>query len=56
MKVAQNDETNPDTLPTCPPDTSNYPNLKLSPSGPLSDICPKPGKLSRKGSPFFGIV
>ena len=33
MKVAQNDETNPDTQPVRPPHTPNISNPQLSPSG-----------------------
>ena len=56
MKVDQNDEANSDTLTTYSPDASNYPNVEHSPSGHLSDRCPKPGKLSRMGSPSLGSV
>jgi hypothetical protein len=56
MKVAQINETNPDTLPTYPCDASKYLNMEQSPSGHLSDKCLEPGKLSRMGSPFLGIV
>ena len=56
MKVAQNDETNPDTQPTYLSDASNYLNMEHSPSGHLSDRCPEPGILSRMGSPFIGNV
>jgi hypothetical protein len=54
MKVDQNDEANPDTLPAYPCDASKYPNMQPSPSGHLSDRRPEPGKLSRMGSPFIG--
>ena len=47
MKVAQNDETNPNTLPTYLSDASNYLNMELSPSGHLSDTGPESGKHSR---------
>ena len=33
MKVAQNDETNPDTQPVRPPPIPSIPNTQLSPSG-----------------------
>jgi hypothetical protein len=52
MKSDQFDETNPDTLTTSLSDTSNYPNLELSPSGQLSDTGPDPGLNSRLSSPF----
>ena len=34
MKVAQNDETNPDTQPVRPPHIPSIANTQLSPSGP----------------------
>ena len=52
MKVAQNDETNPNTLLTYLSDASNYLNMELSPSGHLSDTGPEPGKHSRLISPL----
>ena len=52
MKVAQNDETNPNTLPTYLLDVPNYLNMELSPSGHLSDTGPEPGTPSRLFSPF----
>jgi hypothetical protein len=56
MKSDQFDETNPDTLTTPLFDTSNYPNMELSPSGHLSDTGPDPGIISRLNSPFFDTV
>ena len=57
MKVAQNDEMNPNTCSVRSPRASNYPNVEHSPpSGHLSDRYLQPGKLSRMGSPFIGIV
>ena len=47
MKVAQNDEMNPNTLPTYMSDASNYLNMEHYPSGHLSDTGPEPGKHSR---------
>ena len=52
MKVAQNDETNPNTRSVRSPHASNYPNLQPFPSGHPSDKCPEPGKLFRMGSPL----
>ena len=56
MKVAQNNEKNPNTLSIYMLDASNYLNMELSPSGHLSDTRPEPGKHSRLTSPFTGIV
>jgi hypothetical protein len=56
MKSDQFDETNPDTLTTPLSDTSNYPNMELSPSGHLSDTGPDPGIISRLISPFIDTV
>ena len=56
MKVAQNDETNPNTLPTYLSDASNYLNMELFPSDHLCDTGPEPGKHSRLTSPFIGIM
>ena len=56
MKVAQNDETNPDTQPVRPPHTSNIPNTQLSPSGSSVRKRETPGVLSRMFSPFTGIT
>ena len=56
MKVAQNNETNPNTWSVYLSDASNYLNMEHSPSGHLSDTGPEPGKHSRLNSPFTSIV
>ena len=56
MKVAQNDETNPDTQPVRPPHTSNIPNTQLSPSGSSVRKRETPGTLSRMFLPFTGTT
>ena len=56
MKVAQNNETNPNMRFVYLSDASNYLNMELSLSGHLSDTDPEPGKHSRLTSPFTGIV
>ena len=56
MKVAQNNEKNPNTLSIYMLDASNYLNMGLSPSDHLSDTGPGPGKHSRLNSPFTYIV
>ena len=56
MKVAQNDETNPDMQPVRPPHTSNIPITQLSPSGSSVRKRETPGILSRMFSPFVGIT
>ena len=56
MKVAQNDETLPDTQPVRPPHTSNIPNTQLSPSGSSVRKRETPGILSRMFPPFAGIT
>ena len=56
MKVAQNDETNPETQPVRPPHTPNIPNTQLSPSGSSVRKHETPGILSRMLSPFVGIT
>ena len=50
MKVAQHDETNPNTLSVYQSDASNYLNMEHSPSGHLSDTGPEPGKHSQLNS------
>ena len=52
MKVAQNDETNPNTRFVYLWVASNYLNMEHSPSGHLSDTGPEPGTPSRLFSPF----
>ena len=56
MKVAQNDETNPDTQPVRLPRTPNISNSQLSPSGSSARKCETLGILSRMLSPFTGIT
>src|SRR3954462_15201105 len=56
MKVAQNDETNPDTQPVRPPHTPNISNSQLSPSGSSARKRETPGILSRMLPPFTGIT
>jgi hypothetical protein len=56
MKSDQLNETNPDTLTTPLFDTSNYPNMELSPSGHLSDTGSDLGINSRLNSPFTDTV
>ena len=56
MKVAQNDETNPDTQPVRPPHIPSIANTQLSPSGSSVQKCETPGILSRMFPPFAGIT
>ena len=56
MKVAQNDETIPDTQSVRPPHPSNLSNPQLSPSGSSARKHETPGILSRMFSPFTGIT
>ena len=56
MKVAQNDETNPNTRFVYLSYASNYLYMELSPSGHLSDTGLEPGIHSRLNSPFTFIV
>ena len=56
MKVAQNDETNPDTQSVRPPHTPNLSNSQLSPSGSSARKHETPGILSRMFPPFTGIT
>ena len=56
MKVAQNDETIPDTQPVRPPHPTNLSNSQLSPSGSSARKRETPGILSRMLSPFVGIT
>ena len=56
IKVAQNDETNPDTLPVHPPHIPNVSNSQLSPSVPSVQNCETSGILSRMFPPFVGIT
>ena len=56
MKVAQNDETNPDTQPVRPPHIPSIANMQLSPSGSSVRKRETPGILSRMFPPFAGIT
>ena len=56
MKVAQNDETNPDMRSVRPPHTPNLSNSQLFPSGSSVRKRETPGILSRMFSPFVGIT
>ena len=56
MKVAQNDETIPDTQSVRPPHTPNLSNSQLSPSGSSARKRKTPGILSRMFPPFAGIT
>ena len=52
MKVAQNDETNPDTQPVRPPRLPSILNTQLPPSGSSVRKRETPGVLSQMFSPF----
>ena len=52
MKVAQNDETNPNTQSVRPPDVPSIANLQLSPSVSFVGKMQTSGKLSRMFPPF----
>ena len=56
MKVAQNDETIPDTQPVRPPHPPNLSNSQLSRSGSSTRKRDTPGILSRMSPPFAGIT
>ena len=56
MKVAQNDETNPNTQPVCPPRIPSIANTQLSPFGSSVRKRETPGILSRMFPPFTGIT
>ena len=56
MKVAQNDETIPDTQSVCPPHTPNLSNSQLFPSGSSVRKRETPGILYRVFPPFVGIT
>ena len=56
MKVAQNDETIPDTQPVRPPHPPNLFNSQLSPSGSSARKHGTPGIHSRMFPPFTGIT
>ena len=55
MKVAQNDEMNPDMHPVRPPHIPSIVNLQLSPSDSSVRKRETPGILSRMFPPFAGI-
>ena len=56
MKVAQNDETNPNTQPVRPPRVPSIANLQHFTSGSSVRKCKTPGILSRMFPPFIGIT
>ena len=56
MKVAQNDETNPDTRSVRPPHTPNLSNPQLSPSGSSARKHKTPGIFSRMFPPLTGTT
>ena len=56
MKVAQNDETNPDTQPARPPHTPSMLSMQLSPSDTSTRERGTPGILSRMLSLFVYIT
>ena len=56
MKVAHNDETNPDTQPVHPPHIPSIANTQLSTSGSFVRKRETPGILSRMFPPFAGIT
>ena len=56
MKVAQNDETIPDTQSVRPPHPPNLLNPQLFPSGSSIRKRETPGILSRMFPPFTGIT
>ena len=56
MKVAQNDETNPDTQPVRSPHIPNLSNSQLSPSGSSARKRETPGILSRMFPPLTGTT
>ena len=56
MKVAQNDETIPDTQSVRPPHTPNLSNSQLYPSGSSARKHETPGIFSRMFPPLTGIT
>ena len=56
MKVAQNDETNPNMWSVCPPHVPSIANLQPSPFGPSTEKHRTSGILSRMFTPFAGIT
>ena len=56
MKVAPNDETNPNTQPVRPPRVPSIANPQIFPSGSSVRTHETPGILSRMFPPFAGIT
>ena len=56
MKVAQNNETNPDSQPVRPPRIPSIANTQLSPSDSSVRKRETPGTLCRMFFPFVGIT
>ena len=56
MKVAQIDETNPDTQPVRPPRIPSIENTQLSPTGSSVQKRETPGIFSRMFPPFTGTT
>ena len=56
MKIAQNDETNPDTQPVRPPRVPSIVNLQHFTFGSFVRKRETPGILSRMFRPFVGII
>ena len=56
MKVAQNDETNPNTQSVCQPHVPSIAKMELSPSVSSVRKCETSGILSRMFPPFAGIT
>ena len=56
MKVAQNNEANPDTQPVRLPHNTSIENTQLSPSGSSVQKRETPGIFSRMFPPFTGIT
>ena len=56
MKLAQNDEMNPNTQPVCPPHIPSIANTQPFPSGSSIRKCETLGILSRMFPPFAGIT
>ena len=56
MKIAQNDETDPNTRSVRLPHAHNYLNMQLFPAVSSVRKCLTSGKLSRMLFPFAGIV
>ena len=55
-KIAQNDDTNPDTQPVCPPHILSIENTQLSPTGSSVQKRETPGIFSRMFPPFTGTT